>query len=317
MKYNKIQKARKKYLKAEVLSSVEQTLIENDLTGKDFIFYNARKNTSILLPDNYSAYSTYQKIEAGIRNNNRTRILQYAGSVAAMAIIAFLSVYIIQSVNQPALLVMETSFGEKKEINLPDGSVITLNSRSFVEYPKEFQGKNREIKLSGEAYFEVARDTQKPFIVKTGKIDIRVLGTQFNIKAYENEEYICTDLYQGSVSVSVPDGNVRILEPGNRAIYDKNNASLRIIESAEIDNNILWMKNILSFENTPLKEILSSLEREKNVIFNPVDPTLRELKITARFIHNETVKEILEILGQSAHFSYTQNGNIFTILPAD
>lgn len=319
MKYNnKTQKAREKYLSGEPLTPDEQAVIDKDFQGKDFLYYQSTKEKPLLLDEKYSTNETYKKIENEINKNfilNKKRILVYTSSIAAVMIIAMLSIFIYQANELPTTIVIATSYGERKEVKLPDGSKVTLNSLSSIVYPKEMDGEPRQVELKGEAYFEIAKNAKKTFIVKVKNLDIKVIGTKFNIEAYENENHISTSLFEGSVSVNVHNGVIRKLEPGDKAIYNKSIKSLDITSTDDVNNELHWIKGLLNFNNIPLQEIFNTIEREKNISFKINNPNLAALKITASFNQDEPIEEILDILGESAGFSFKKQGNIYTIIP--
>lgn len=317
MKYkNKVQTARKKYLEVKPLSKKEQSIIEADLKAKDYLYYTSNAEKQLILPEQYSAESTYSCIEARISRklfkSHRT-LIRYSSSIASIFIFAILSFYIYQSVNTPSLITISTSCGEQKEVTLPDGSIATLNSLSSIIYPKEMKGDIRSISLIGEAYFDIAKDPEKPFIVKVEDLNIKVLGTKFNITAYENEENITTSLFEGSVSVSILNGSMHILTPNDQSIYNKKEKTVQLKNSTNIMNEILWKNGQLFFDNESLNNIFKTLEREKQVIFQLENADVGTLCITANFDKDSSIESIINILAESGEFSYSVEGNVFII----
>ncbi len=146
------------------------------------------------------------------------------------------------------------------KLQLADGTTIWMNSASTLRYPVSFPGTVREVELSGEAYFEVAPDRQKPFIVKLrNDARVQVLGTSFNINAYENESELLTTLLEGKVKVSA--GNVQVdLIAGQQSRLD-GAGNLRIIEKVHTDEVIAWKNGQFIFKRTDLKTLLRQLER--------------------------------------------------------
>ena len=123
---------------------------------------------------------------------------------------------------QPATIQTVSTLAETRTVHLPDGTSVTLNHYSSLSYPERFKSDNREVELSGEAYFEVSKDPKHPFIVQTETIDVQVLGTHFNVDAYQNNPDVKTTLLTGSVAVSNKSKSVRmILKPNEIAIYNK------------------------------------------------------------------------------------------------
>ncbi len=316
MKYNnKTQIARQKYLQGLLLSEEEQVLIEKDLSGNDFHFFMS-DNEPFLLPQKYSAESTYSIIEEHInkRGDFRRKLLpRYAGYAAAILILALLSTAIYNYFTQSVTLYASTSYGEKKEVSLPDGSVVVLNNTSSISYSEKRIGTTRELILQGEAYFDVAKDPDKVFIVKAKDIEVKVLGTKFNMKAYESQEYIETTLFAGVVSVGMPSGEIAMLKPGEQAIFKEKTKSVEIRQLKDPGIEMAWQNNILVFDNERFVDILETLSREYNVIFELDNDQLKQLRITARFSTRGSVDAALAILGESAEFTYTRQNSIYTI----
>lgn len=317
MKYNtKIQKARQKYLKGLPLSEQEQALIEKDLSDKDFLFFTS-DDAPLILPDKYKADTTYRLVEKQIRLNKSIMsrpLIKYAGYAAAVLLLFLISTVVYNYAKQPEVLYVTTSYGEKKEVELPDGSVVILNSLSSIAYPQKMNGKTREVSLEGEAYFDVVKNPNQAFIVKAKNIEVKVLGTKFNIDAYENQEHITTTLFDGIVSVEVHSGYTKKLKPGEQAVFSKKTEKLEVQQLKDLDIETAWRNNLLVFENEPLIDILDALSREHNVNFEINNQTLAELRITARFASGESIERALTILGQTAEFTYIKQGNKYKIV---
>lgn len=318
MKYkNKIQTARKKYLEAEVLSENDRNLIDRDLAGKDYINFLS-DNQNFILPEKYSAETTYQLINEKIVKANRdlkfANIIRYTKYAAAIIVIALISTYVYKYVlSPPEMIYASTSYGERKEVMLPDGSIVILNSLSQLSYPEKMDGDTREVSLNGEAYFDVIKNPQKTFIVNVKDLDIKVLGTKFNIEAYETQESITTTLFEGAVSVNLDNGYTKQLEPGQQATYNKIKNEIDVQSPANIDGKLEWQTGILTFENEKLFNILDVLGREHNVSFDISDNQLKQLRVTVRFNAKEPIETVLAIIGESANFSFIKQGNIYKI----
>lgn len=133
-------------------------------------------------------------------------------SVAAMVCLVFGSISYIRYIDRTQVSYLEasTSFGERKEVQLPDGTTLILNSCSRVHYPDRFTGKERRIELEGEGYFRVYHNEKQPFVVDTRHFDVRVLGTCFNIKSYSSDEVVSVDVESGKVQVDLPEAMIRL-----------------------------------------------------------------------------------------------------------
>ena len=184
----------------------------------------------------------------------------------------------------------------KLEETLNDGSVVTLNAGSKLSYSKIFKGEQREVKLEGEAFFDVAKDPDKPFVINTERAEIKVLGTSFNVEAMVNSD-VRVHVVSGSVQLSVPgstaDSLKVVLEPGTTGVIALSGRVYK--EKPMINDALFWMDKRLEFDKTPLPEVFQVLERNYRVEFTTVDPDLKKCLLTARF-REDSVKNILSVI---------------------
>ncbi len=174
----------------------------------------------------FSAASSYPQLEKKLKFHHR-RLYPVRTFVAAAVVLLCLSVWAAYLYMQPASIQTVTTLAETRTILLPDGTSVTLNHYSSLSYPKQFKSDNREVELSGEAYFEVSKNKKHPFIVQTETIDVQVLGTHFNVDAYPDNPDVKTTLLTGSVAVSNKNNSVHmVLKPNEVAIYNKVDKSL-------------------------------------------------------------------------------------------
>ena len=145
--------------------------------------------------------------------------------------------------------VMSTPMGGQYQLTLPDGSNVWLNAGSSITYPTAFPGNTREVKITGEVYFEVAKDKNKAFHVTAGDQEIEVLGTHFNINAYTDEDHIKTSLLEGAVKV-----NKVLLQPGQAFTHGK-------VEPTNVDQDIAWKNGVFNFNNQSLAQVMRQLAR--------------------------------------------------------
>lgn len=185
---------------------------------------------------------------------------------------------------------------------LADGTVVTLNADSKIHYPDRFTGNERQVSLEGEAFFEVAKDSLKPFVVKTKGIDVRVLGTAFNLKAYP-DEYQQTTLVCGAVEVLLDKQKVA-LQPGEQATcVDK---ELRV-EQVDIRPYIAWKNDRFVFENESLEDVLKKLERWYNITVFIQNHTLTEKRFTGNLPKYENINNVLKILALTTNIKFELN----------
>lgn len=195
--------------------------------------------------------------------------------------------------------------GQRMQIKLSDGTVVYVNSASKIRYPSSFPGKTREIYLEGEAYFDVAHDADKPFIVHTGNVQTRVLGTKFNITAYGKDE-IRVAVSRGKVSVGNGKTTLGLLTPNRQLKYNLING--KVDESAvDAEELSAWRKGDLIFNNVSMEEAAAIIERTYNVKFNFSNRKLARCRISASFLNKEDITQILRIMSQINSFHYRLN----------
>lgn len=154
-----------------------------------------------------------------------------------------------------------TSKGNQYQVLLPDGTKVWLNAASSLKYPEVFTGNERKVILSGEAYFEVAKNKDMPFRVHSRNQDVQVLGTHFNINSYSDDQSIKTTLLEGAIKVSNANFS-KILKPGEQSLVENNGlGNINVIKNIDLDGEIAWKKGLFSFNNVALKTILIQLER--------------------------------------------------------
>lgn len=197
-----------------------------------------------------------------------------------------------------------TSKGEKSYLQLPDGTKVWLNSCTTIEYAENYGHSNRDIYLDGEAYFEVAKNKDLPFVVKASGIDVKALGTAFNISAYMEDSQLTTTLFNGKVAVQPTLTKQEVLlEPNQVAVYDK---SRNKIEVVPYDKKLFaqWRGGFLSFEMMYLQDITKLLERNYNVVFHYENQGIKKLRFSGSFHNNEDLSEILNVIKTNTGIRY-------------
>lgn len=190
-------------------------------------------------------------------------------------------------------------YGNQSKLTLADNTVVWLNAGSRLVYPTTFTGKTREVLLFGEAYFDVAKNAAKPFIVKTSEISIKVLGTQFNVSAYAEDKVIQTVLKEGSVELSRNDANLFdepiLMKPNQMASYVKSNGETAL-STVDANYYMLWTKGLLSFDEVDFDKILKKVERYYNISVDFSETSLRTMRISGKLDLKGTREEVLEYL---------------------
>ncbi|MBV7532078.1 FecR family protein [Chitinophaga sp. sic0106] len=198
--------------------------------------------------------------------------------------------------NQNQENTLSTPAGMKYKIMLPDGSAVWLNAASSLTYPAVFAAGNRTVKLQGEAFFDIAADPAKPFIVQAGNQSVQVLGTRFNVNAYPEDGEHKTTLLQGAVKVS-QGNNAIIIQPGQQTICSNETAIRKV--NADTEKETAWINNLFSFKNDNLPAVMRDIARWYNVSirYNGNLPDERFFGEISRSSKLEDVLKILEING--------------------
>lgn len=264
----------------------------------------------------FSAAASYPQLEKKLKfHHHRLYPVRTFAAVAAVVLLC-LSVWAAYLYMQPVSIQTVTTLAETRTILLPDGTSVTLNHYSSLSYPKQFKSDNREVELSGEAYFEVSKSKKHPFIVQTETIDVQVLGTHFNVDAYPDNPDVKTTLLTGSVAVSNKNNSVHmVLKPNEVAIYNKVEQKLtrKVLENA--GDEVSWRHGEFIFDDLPLQEIARELSNSFGTTIHIADSTLRNYRVTARFRNGEDLETILSVLHNAGYFNYSRNTQQITITP--
>lgn len=200
--------------------------------------------------------------------------------------------------------------GKVFKIILSDGTVVWLNAESKIRFPEKFLSSQdtRTVYLEGEAFFDVTHSKEKPFIVKSGALEIKVLGTKFNISSYPSEEHINTTLVAGSVEVKTPATKSMPfkLEPNYQASYKKSSNS-RIVSKVNTEDFTAWIDKRIVFKNETFKNITIRIERTYNVNITNELENFDQQRFTGEF-DKETIEDILNSLKEISNFNYKING---------
>ena len=210
-------------------------------------------------------------------------------------------------------------YGKRFEVNLSDGSMVHLNSGTILKYPIKFiAGHDRQVFLNGEAFFDIAKDSKHPFIVNANQLNVRVLGTQFNITSYPEDENINTVLLEGAVSFYKTEDvydkkSSLVLKPGELVSLHKENGKLSVKET-DVEMYTAWRKGRLILDEVAFTDILKKLERQYNVKFINNDKSLDNRFFTATF-DVEDIKQVMRSLSSSASFEYMFSEDLIIINP--
>jgi len=208
-------------------------------------------------------------------------------------------------------------YGNQSQVVLADNTVVWLNAGSRLVYPTRFKDKTREVLLFGEGYFEVAKDPQKPFIVKTSNLDVRVLGTKFNISTYAEDNIIQTVLKEGSVAVRRNGAGLFekdiIIKPNQMISFDKT-TNLTKTQEVNVNYYTLWTKGLISFEDVDFARVIKKLERFYNLRITFSDSQKEIIRISGKLDLKRSRKEVMEYLEKVSMSRFEQvNENQYTI----
>lgn len=213
---------------------------------------------------------------------------------------------------------LSTAYGQRKTISLSDGTVVTLSAGSRITYNAGYNLTNRTVSFQGEGFFEVAKNPAKPFIVQYAGLYTKVLGTSFNIRAFDKEEKIDVTVASGRVEV----GEIKnisnekkafaALQPGQQLVYTKTQGLVKVNTLSNLEQVIAWKKDILIFKGARFEEVAAQLERWYNVKISFEQENLKNCRFKGTF-KSLSVTALLDLLKKSAGFTYSIQDNYITI----
>jgi ferric-dicitrate binding protein FerR (iron transport regulator) len=263
---------------------------------------------------------------------NQTRVKQktfdfsFVGKIAAVVLLFLLvgvTFYYVGKNTQttnPEIASYKTivPYGSKTKVILPDKSIVWINAGSTLTYSDNVAGNQREVHLEGEAYFEVAHDSLKPFIVKTGNLDVKVLGTSFDVRAYHDEQTIDIVLLTGKVDVylnNAIDGHRNAdaeLAPNQMLSYNRETSDIRIATVHSLDYSA-WKDGQIKFSEQSFTRIARDLERRYDIEIEINSHYLKKEIFTGSFSEKHTVINILQEIDVDKKYKWTQTGTKFII----
>lgn len=291
--------------KKEILDWIEENP-ENRLK------FNRLKNAWVMsmLPETKAPETDVRQYSRKIRHRKQNRRILGYGIAASLILLLFFQVFHTlndyrQEIHflknqQLAQLEYHTNKGVKGRVTLPDGSTVWLNSDSELKCPAQFSGDRREISFSGEGYFDVVKNPERPMAVKLENgIQVIVKGTKFNLTSYKNDDNASVLLLSGNITI-LPDSRSEqkeiLVRPSERIQIGKEESrQVSLSVPAETLPILGWKEGWLIFNETTLSEVLKKLERWHGITFKVKDPEILDQKFTARF-HEESISQILEMM---------------------
>lgn len=248
----------------------------------------------------------HEKIASQKRKFVRLKMASIAAAITILMVISNLLFYNMGSTSESTAQYIEmcSPWGVRTTIMLPDGSKVTLNGGSRINYPSQFTGNNREIKFEGEAFFDITKDPQHPFIISSDNVKVKVLGTRFNVNAYAEDDMLAVTLEEGSVNVSLKGVSENItLIPNEQAIYNKKTGVLNECKVTATEYSG-WMNNRFYFKSAPLSQIVKQLNRHFNVNIIIASEKLKQTTFSGDFEQMDNIDEILRIITLDQRIQY-------------
>lgn len=279
---------------------------------------NAMAHLSPLSIDRKEGHKALLKLNKTIHHKNNIKYLRNVMQYAAIAIVLIASTffatrYIYNNVsNTEEMNTLYVPAGQRAKLTLQDGSTVWLNANSTLNYPSKFVGKQRNVSIEGEAFFDIAQDKKKPFVVSTKEVKMKVLGTQFNVHSYPETDYVRTDLVEGSVKVYTQNLEAEgvTLKPNEQITVAHGQMILN--KTGNIDY-FLWKDGIYAFENEKLIDIINKLQLYYDVKIIVGDPEIFNIPYTGKFRQRDGIDEILRIIQKIRKFNIQKDTDSNTI----
>lgn len=257
----------------------------------------------------------WDSVMAQIANNRASKkhTFQWKYLAAASVAIVLAITLVFSLISDKKSFTKVASTNAVEQVILPDGTVVDLNVGSQLEFPKSFDGETRLVKLQGEAFFDVVRNEEKPFVIETDQLDVRVLGTSFNVKAYKDDVMSEVTVSSGMVRVDAKQGDQKIiLEAGDAADF---NASAKILEKRSVasTNYKSWKTLEIEFDDTPLNEIIDVIEQTYHVNIQVDASVLTSEKVLKATFSKYSLEHVLESVCSSFNLTYKVEGGVYII----
>jgi ferric-dicitrate binding protein FerR (iron transport regulator) len=257
--------------------------------------------------DDETAKESFRIFTRRLQAKQRKLFLIKIGKIAAVVLAlivstVFATLYFAEnSTRNTAFNTLYVPAGQRAQITLQDGTTVWLNAKSTLRYPSRFAGKERKVTLTGEAFFDVAKNSRKPFIVESQDIRLKVLGTQFNVYNYPDVGYSRIALIEGSVKISwnANESDHVMLKPSQELVLQGGEA---LISEITNPNYFLWKDGIYSFDNESLLEIIQKLQLYYDVTIKVEDPEIFNVRYTGKFRQSDGIDEILRIIRKIHRF---------------
>lgn len=260
----------------------------------------------------HDAEAAYKRVQKRINQKVKQLWLKRTATIAALLLLSILiSRFVPSSLNgvETQYITLQSNMGMRSNFNLPDGTIVHLNSGSSLTYPIPFNNKQRNVTLTGEAYFKVEKSDENPFIVSVAqnKMRVKVYGTKFNVQAFDSEPNVYTTLVDGSVAVELKSESGEYkefkLHPSERATFNLTNNKLNV-EIVNPAHEIAWIDGVLIFKRTPMTDVLRDLSNFYNVQFDLEEyKELKNYSFSGTF-NNKQLTQVLDYIKLSSDIKY-------------
>ena len=302
------------YIRGDVTSEVEilEILDWIETSTDNQRKYNQLKNLWVATGLDYPvdieipsfSYPAHKRIE--LQNILYSSLLKYAAVFILAFVLGSLSLYYInRSQNEQLSSIyntIEVPNGEKSQILLYDGTRVWLNSGTKFKYPVAFSRNTRDVYIEGEAFFDVAKDKNHPFIVNAGQLKVKVLGTRFNVCAYPDDGEYLTTLEEGSVNASNNNGEQVTLKPSEQVVMNCKTEELKY-QKVNTDLYTSWKENLLKFDDATFDEVIKKMERWYDIKII-VDPSVNTKERFTMTIKTESLREMLALVSKTTKINY-------------
>ncbi|WP_080904671.1 FecR family protein [Parabacteroides sp. Marseille-P3160] len=313
------------YFKGNITEKEKEILFsritkEEDLKSEFASFQNIYALTA-LLPIESDVEEGFDKLMAfkQILQKNREKAvfpLKQIMGYAATLCIAIFSTWAIMNIQKKEDVVTYEELtvppGQRAHLKLSDGTTVWLNARSFLRYPNHFSQKERFVELNGEAFFDVKENKDCPFIISTEMVDIKVLGTRFNVFAYKGQDEFNTSLIKGSVQIQNKKNpsDTLILSPNERAEMRGNKLEKHSFKETSF---LLWQEGIYTFNDIPFNEIIKKLELYYDIPIKIQNKEIEKYKFSGKFRQRDGIVSVLRTLQKVKYFAFIKDDELNTI----
>ena len=315
-----------KYFEGEITAAERKLLFSmiqtDEKLRKDFSSVQNLYALSSWLPNENDEFEAVDKLAAFKHTHCRKKrypihILKHAAGYAAAICITILSTWMVMNDREPAeeMVTYEeftTPSGQRAMVKLHDGTTVWLNASTTLRYPNHFAREERKVELDGEAFFDVEHNEHKPFVVSTEKLDIKVLGTKFNVFAYKGREEFNTALLEGSVKVyeRMNEEKALFMNPNECVELKDNKLVKRPMGNTDF---LLWKEGIYAFDDVPFEDIIKKFELYYDIVITVNNSKLMKYKFSGKFRQRDGVESALRTLRKVYYFTYIkdeENNNI-------